>query len=316
MRPSRLSVLGGIAIVLSIGAPSHALTFNFDYSDGTVAAQFGGNFANFQAAANRAAVNFTSVFNDNININIKMSADNSGSVLGQSSQFLFSSAYSDIRAAMVADATTADDTTVLGPGGSFTVADPNAGGSWQLTRAQLKALGMQADDLLEDANVTIGSQNTYDYDPSNGVANPADFDLVGILSHEFSEVMGRIGQSNGLGGANTQFDNFSYTAPGVKSLGSTAGNYFSLDNGVTSLRIFNAIVGGDTRDWADGQGLDSFNAFGGPGVVDPVSAVDLQTVDVAGFNRAPAAAPEPGTLVLLALGGMCIVARRRFSVAC
>ena len=113
MRPSRLSVLGGIAIVLSIGAPSHALTFNFDYSDGTVAAQFGGNFVNFQAAANRAAVNFTSVFNDNININIKMSADNSGSVLGQSSQFLFSSAYSDIRAAMVADATTAGAPTTI-----------------------------------------------------------------------------------------------------------------------------------------------------------------------------------------------------------
>ncbi len=316
MRFSRLYILGGLALVLSISSPSYALVFNFDYSDGTVATQFGANFANFQSAANLAAANFTSVFSDNININIKMSADNSGSVLGQSSQSIFPTAYNTIRTAMVADATSADDATVLAPGGSFTAADPNGTGTWFLTRAQQKALGLLADDLAEDANVTIGSQNTYDYDPSNGVANPADFDLVGILSHEFSEVMGRIGVSGGVGGNVTQFDNFSYTAPGVKSLGSTTGNYFSLDNGVTSLRIFNTIVGGDTRDWADGQGLDSFNAFGGPGSVSPVSAVDIQTLDVSGFNLAPAVAPEPGTLAFLALGGVCTIALRRRCVTC
>ena len=48
-------------------------------------------------------------------------------VFGQSSTFLNSFSYATMRAKAVTDITTADDTTSLGAGGSFAVADPTAG---------------------------------------------------------------------------------------------------------------------------------------------------------------------------------------------
>jgi hypothetical protein len=39
----------------------------------------------------------------------------------------------------------------------------------------------------------------------------------------------------------------------------------------------------DSRDWAPGTN-DSFNQFSGAGVTNPVSAVDLQELDVIGYD--------------------------------
>jgi hypothetical protein len=96
-----------------------------------------------------------------------------------------------------------------------------------------------------------------------------------------SEVMGRVGLSGG-GNSFSLIDNFSYTGPGTKGLRGGPGNNFSIDNGTTLLMLFNdSALGGDTRDWAGGT-IDAFNAAASRGVALPVSAVDLQVMDVSG----------------------------------
>jgi len=93
----------------------------------------------------------------------------------------------------------------------------------------------------------------------------------------------------GLSGGNRSFsliDNFSYTGAGMKSLGGGSGNFFSIDNGITLLKQFNDSAANnlDTRDWAGGTN-DAFNQFSNAGVVNSVSTVDLQLMDVIGYGR-------------------------------
>src|SRR5207248_3039157 len=129
------------------------------------------------------------------------------------------------------------------------------------------------------------------------------FDFKGVAAHEISEVLGRAGLSGGSVGGNPGYsllDNFSYTGPGTKMLGEGPNSNFSIDNGTTLLRVFNdaSANGLDSRDWASGQSVDAFNQFASPGVTLPVSAVDLQVMDVIGYDPVPV--PEPaGVLALL-----------------
>jgi hypothetical protein len=69
-------------------------------------------------------------------------------------------------------------------------------------------------------------------------------------------------------------------------MGKGAGNFFSIDNGTTLLKEFNdsSADGGDSRDWAAGDN-DAFNDVSFSGAVNPVSAVDLQLMDVIGYGR-------------------------------
>jgi PEP-CTERM motif len=312
--------LAGLAALCSLATPSHALSINFTY-DASVAANFNGSvarpnntLANFQSAANKAALAFTSVFNDPISVNITMSAAAGTSILGQSSSSIFQVSYTNLRNAVVADATSADDALAIGATGSVVAADPNVGGTWWVTKAQRKALGLAANDATNDGTCTFGEGFTYDFDPSNGIG-AGQIDMVGVMMHEVSEVMGRIGISLGAVGAFTNsvtlLDNFSYSSAGVKALGNPAGNYFSIDRGTTNLKEFNSVPGGDTRDWASGSN-DAFNAFSSSGVVNPFTAVGLQSMDVIGYTLIPTATPEPGTLALVALGGFAgLLLKRR-----
>jgi hypothetical protein len=165
----------------------------------------------------------------------------------------------------------------------MSAADPiNGQGTWQLTRPQAKALGVIPDDLHNDGGTTFGVNNPFTF---SGAIALKTFDFHGIAAHEIAEVMGRLG----LSGANNKFtliDNFSYVGPGMKGLGGGAGNFFSIDNGVTLLKEFNNSAANhlDTRDWEKGTN-DAFNQFSNSGVVNAVTAVDLQLMDVIGYGR-------------------------------
>jgi hypothetical protein len=150
-----------------------------------------------------------------------------------------------------------------------------------LARPQAKALGYIPDDTSDDGGTTFGVRNSFTF---SGPIAPGTFDFQGVAAHEIAEVMGRVG----LSGGNNSFsliDNFSYTGAGIKSLGGGSGNFFSIDNGVTLLKAFNDTNANhlDTRDWAGGSN-DAFNQFAGGGVVNVVSAVDLQLMDVIGYG--------------------------------
>ena len=62
-----------------------------------------------------------------------------------------------------------------------------------------------------------------------------------------------------------------------------------------------AGLGGDSRDWASGTN-NAYNAFSGSGVLNPVTALDLEEMDVLGYDPVVSSSPEPSTIVFLASG--------------
>lgn len=250
-------------------------------------ANFGANAAAAQAAWTAAAQIFTTHFADNIHINITVDAVAGTNVFGQSDTSLLSISYADLLTRFTAEAMTPNDNIAIGPGGSMTTADPTGGaGNWWLTRSQAKALGLIPDDMSEDGATAFGAGNPFTF---SGAITAGTFDFQGVAAHEISEVMGRLGLSGGTVGTTTNsfslIDNFSYTGFGTKGLGAGPGNNFSIDNGATLLKLWNDSTanGLDSRDWAPGTN-DAFNQFSGPDVVNPVSAVDLQLMDVIGYD--------------------------------
>lgn len=243
---------------------------------------FGANATAAKASWEAAAKVFTDAFSDPIHINITVDAVTKASVFGESFPGFVTISYSELYDRVVAYASTENDAIAIGPGGSMTPTDPSNGGTWQLTRAQAKALGKIPDDMSDDGGTTFGVGNAFTF---SGPIAAGTFDFQGIAAHELAEVMGRFGLS---GGNNTfsLIDVFSFTGAGMRSMGGGAGNFFSIDNGTTLLKEFNDSAANhlDTRDWAGGTN-DSFNQFSDSGVVNPVSAVDLQLMDVIGYGR-------------------------------
>jgi PEP-CTERM motif len=282
----------------ALGTPVHAqfiinptFTANFNTN-------FGANAAAAQASWISAANVFTSNFTDNITVNITVDAVAGTSVFGQSNTSLFGFSYGALRTVVVADAKTGNDAIAIGAGGSMTVADPSGGSEWWVTRAQGKALGLIASDLANDGTTTFGAGNPFTF---SGSITAGTYDFKGVAAHEISEVLGRLGLKGATIGSfpnsHSLADNFSYTGAATKIIDGGTNANFSIDNGTTLLKLYNdyTVNGLDSRDWAGGTN-DSFNQFSNSGVVNPVSAVDLQEMDVIGYDLV--AVPEPATVAL------------------
>lgn len=315
---------GALALTLMTSAPASALVINPTY-DASVAANFGANTAAFQNAFNYAATIIASNFSDNVTVNINVKGAAGTSILGQTSQSMYrfasgTNSYNPLYNLLAADSKTADDAASLAAGGSATAADPAGGnGTWWATSAQLKALGQFAgNNPASDGDITLGAGFTYAFDPNNRAVSGA-YDIIGIMMHEITEIMGRIGLSGGTLGSLTSYtllDAFSFKGPGVRGLGSDSGNWFSIDGGATLIKEFNGVSGGDTRDWASGT-LDSFNAFSNSGVLNPLTSAGLRSTDVIGWdfivtnNNNNNNVPEPSALGLFGLAAVGLAWRKR-----
>jgi hypothetical protein len=243
---------------------------------------FGANATAAKASWIAASKVFTDAFTDDIHINITVDAVTTPGTFGRSFPNFLSISYADLFDRVSAYASTQNDAIAIGPGGSMTATDPTNGlGTWALARPQAKALGSIPDDMSDDGGTTFGAQNAFTF---SGQIATGTSDFQGVAAHEIAEVMGRVG----LSGGNNMFsliDNFAYTGAGTKALRGGAANFFSIDNGTTLLKQFNdnSVNHLDTRDWAGGTN-DAFNQFSNGGVVNPVSAVDLQLMDVIGYG--------------------------------
>ncbi len=291
----RAVLLSVFLLALGAGRTVSALTINLTYDPDptfTAAGLTTADIANMKAAAVYAAAQLTSKFTDPINVNIKVTAVSGTGTLGESTTFLASATYADLRNAMVADATTGDDATVVGAGGSIPTTDPITGShTYIVSRAQAKALGLAADDATTtDGTFKFGGGFDYTYDPNHRAVS-GKYDFIGVAMHEFTEIMGRIGlmgqNVTGIAGDADYMamDLFHYTGPGARGLDDGAGRSFSMDNGTTLLKAFNdaATNGGDLQDWASGTN-DSFNAFSSSGVQDDLTTVDLRVMDAIGYD--------------------------------
>lgn len=289
----KLAFLAILASTVLAGRTASALVINLSYAPDATFTNAGLSAADItamKAANDYAKLQLTSRFTDNIHVNIMITAVPGTSTLGQSESPIRSvDNYAALRAAMVSDSKTADDATALGGGGSIPASDPIPGNHiYFVTQAQAKALGLIPDDAAtSDGTFTFGGGHSFTYDPNNrAVAGKIDF--IGTALHEFTEIMGRIGNM-GDGMPDPQFqqmDLFHYSSAGVRGLNKGPGRSFSIDNGTTLLKAFNDFNAnqGDLQDWADGTN-DSFNAFSSDGVLNDLSDVDLRVMDVIGYDR-------------------------------
>jgi hypothetical protein len=206
---------------------------------------------------------------------------------------LFSITYGNLYNAALQDETSADDAQSIGLGGSLggtgtpgSASDPIGGPhNWWVTRAQQKALGLSADDSTTDGTTTFGAGFVYTF---FGAIQPGTYDFQGLVTHEISEIMGRIGlcgTSIASVPGYTLLDAFSFSGPSVRNTGNGTNANFSIDSGDTILKGFNpqTLNGGDCRDWASGTN-DAFNAVDATGVANPVTGVDLRVTDVIGYD--------------------------------
>ncbi len=294
---ARMALLALLVLGVAAIRPASALNINlnFDTDANLMAAGLSAtDIANMKAACSSAAKQFTDRYNDPINVNIMVTASAGTSDLGSSNTFFDTVAsYTALRNAFAADSKTADDATTVGAGGSLPAgADPiPTTHIYNVTRAQAKALGLRPDDMQNDGTFNFGGGNKWTYDPNNrNVAG--SFDFIGVAMHEYSEIMGRnsiMADPNfGNGMPNyVAFDLFHYTGAGARGLNNGPNRSFSFNNGTTLLIAFNDAVanpGSDLQDWA-GPAPDSFNAAGPTGEQDDLTPVDLQTMDVIGYDR-------------------------------
>jgi len=307
-----------LTVILVAGRTASALNINltFDTDANLMAAGLtAADIANMKAACSYAAKQFTDRYNDPINVNIMVTATPGTSDFGSSTTFFTSvNSYAALRNAFASDSKTADDATTVGAGGSLQAgADPIATTHvYLVARSQAKALGLRPDDMQNDGTFNFGGGQPWTYDPNNrNVAGK--FDFIGVAMHEYSEVMGRtsvMGDTLGTGTPNyCAFDLFHYTGAGTRGLNNGPGRSFSFNNGTTLLIAFNnnAANGGDLQDWA-GPAPDPFNAFGPPGEQDDLSAVDLQTMDILGYDRVTTVLANISTRLPVGTGDNVLIA--------
>ncbi len=192
--------------------------------------------------------------------------------------------YSDVVAGLASTAFSAADHTSVATLGSD---DPTNGGQFFVTAAEADVLGLVSSPNFTVGYVGLSTAYPMTFDPNNRAVS-GEFDAIGALEHEISEVLGRIGtvgtyQNQGVD-VYDPLDLFRYSAPGVRAL--TAGpGWFSID-GQTLLQPFNnPLNGGDVADWLPSIEGDSFGD-GYPGVEGVVTPVDLTVMDILGYDIA------------------------------
>ncbi len=180
---------------------------------------------------------------------------------------------------------------------SLTSADPTHGGRFFVTSAEAKALGLVSGTGTGiDGYIGLSSGSAFSYNQNS--VGATQYDAIGAIEHELSEVMGRVGSVGSLFGSNiyTPLDLFRYSGASVRDLVAGPG-YFSIDGGKTNLGTYNNPKnGGDASDWISTLVGDSCG-FGYPGHSAVVSPTDLVEDAVLGYKMtatAIAATKTPG----------------------
>jgi len=255
--------------------------------------------------------------------------------------------YTAVRGALVADSTSANDATAVAnlpaaPALSFLTNDANTSAVFldndgsanntvlNVQTANAKALGLRpANDPATDAGISFNSSFSWDFDQSDGIGAGLN-DFVGVSVHEIGHALGftsgvdTVDATHGAG-PNAPvdlnpfrvfrvLDLYRYSAAGQLDQATGGSPYFSLDGGVTNLATFSTgAFNGDGRQashWEDNLGLGLFDPTANPpGNINLLSQLDIDSIDVVGWDLNPI--PEPSSSLLILLGLGCTLRRRR-----
>ena len=168
--------------------------------------------------------------------------------------------------------------------GELPATDPGSSGQVVVTRSEEKVLGFVPADTNIDGFVGFSSTTPFTYDP-NHRAQAGEYDFIGVVEHEITEVLGRISMLDA--GSVSILDLFRYSAPGVHTVVASQAAYFSIDGGITNLNNFNNSGIGDLADWAASAVADSALAFIKPGVANLFGSTDITLMDALGYGKLP-----------------------------
>ena len=276
---------GGTEIQISDG-----FSINVTY-DQSVFSGFGGGPAapaGFMQAVSAAVQFYESAFLNPITLNIDVGyGEVNGQALasGNIGQSEFNGNfynYAQLKGALSANATSLDDSTAVG---TLPTVDPTSGGNYLLSEGEQKALGLIAGNSNEtDGYVGLNNADSFTYDPSNR-AVAGEFDAIGDIEHEISEVMGRVQALGENFGPNVYepLDLFRYSSSGIRDL--TYGDgYFSIDGTNLLMQYNNPNSGGDPADWLPAIKGDSYGTDY-EGLASLVSPTDLREMNIIGYDR-------------------------------
>jgi Ca2+-binding RTX toxin-like protein len=269
----------------------------------------------FYEAVNYVVNYFDGLFSSNVTINIKVSYgailnpyNNSYSPLAsgdlgesyQNSESIYN--YTAIRNALLSE---------NAPGASTLPSTSPVPGSLYFGSAEAKALGLLGASSALDGSIGVASASPYTSWDYSATKTPTanQYYLIGVLEHEFSEVMGRISNLD-TKSIYSVADLYRYSSSGARDL--TAGGngsvaYFSLDNGATNLGSWNnQISNGDLGDWYPQgpapDGNDAFNDYSNSDVINSVSPTDITLMQALGW-AAPVTTANVQNLIIYGQNG-------------
>jgi hypothetical protein len=280
------------------------------------------NTAAIENSINTDIATIDSYIANNVTVNITFQETSSG--LGSSSTSLYAPTYGQYYTALQNNQThSAYDTIAIASLPNQAANPVNGDASIATVGPLLRALGFNASPGGGNPDTTISLNTSIMNLSRSGAQNPSFYDLQAVAQHEIDEALGIGGTGSQLGGGTTgpvgPLDLFRYSAPGVRSYaqGTSIAPYFSINGGAASLRPFNqAGNASDYADWAGTANPHVQDAFGTAGSQPNLDGIELEALDIVGYNLTPAgtalelsAVPETGgSLALMCVGLIVAVA--------
>ena len=244
----------------------------------------------FSAAVNEAVAYLKSVITNPVTINVDVGWGEVGgqkigsNTLGESdTNYVGPYTYGQIESALTADVSSSADAAALS---TLPNTDPTGGGAFYITTAEAKALGLvAATDPTIDGFVGFSSATSWDFNP-NGRGVAGEYDIIGTIEHEITEVMGRsAGLNDPAGSGYTVLDLFRYSAPGPlavkrKRLSLFFRRWRNYSILITSIKTQAGTL--ETR--LPVRAMTLFLAFTNAGVADVVTPTDLTVMNVLGWK--------------------------------